>query len=278
MDTISQNDKFLNIAAYKFARLTNLAERRALLKERTHEWGLGGTILLSEEGINLVVAGLPESVSKLVELLQTDSEIGALDIKESTGHRLPFKRMLIKLKKQIISMRVPGIDPQNAPSAKISPKELRSWLDEGKPLVLLDVRNDYEVRLGTFENAIPIGVHNFKHFPEAVEKLPQDLKETPVVMFCTGGIRCEKAGPFMQQAGYQNIFQLDGGILRYFEECGQAHYTGECFVFDRRVALDANLKETSTVICYACLEPLTTEEQQSPLYVYSEQCPYCAEK
>lgn len=277
MDTVPQDEKFLNIAAYKFASLTNLAERRVILRERTHEWGLGGTILLSEEGINLVVAGLPESVAKLVEHLQADPEIGELDIKESTGHRLPFKRMLIKIKKQIISMRVPGIDPLNAPSAKISPKELKSWLDEGKPLVLLDVRNDYEVRLGTFENAVAIGVDNFKHFPAAVEKLPEELKDAPVVMFCTGGIRCEKAGPFMQQAGFKNIFQLDGGILRYFEDCGEAHYNGECFVFDRRVALDANLKETPTVICYACLQPLTVEEQKSPLYIYSEQCSYCAE-
>jgi UPF0176 protein len=268
----------LNIAAYKFVLLTNLAQRRERLRDFTRGLGLRGTILLSEEGINLFVAGEPAAVRHLVQELVADGEIGMLDVKESLSDRQPFSRMLVKIKKEIIAFGVPGIDPINAPAAKVSPRELKSWLDTGKACRLLDVRNDYEVRLGTFENATAIGVDHFRHFPEAVERLPEQMKSEPVVMFCTGGIRCEKAGPFMQQAGFREVYQLDGGILKYFEECGQEHYQGECFVFDKRVALDAKLQETPTTICFACQHPLSAEEQESPEYVIGERCPYCVER
>ncbi len=267
--------QILNIAAYKFVRLTNLVQRRDGLRDLTINLDLRGTILLSEEGINLFVAGESQAVRRLLEALQTDAEIGRLDVKESWSDYQPFSRMLVKIKKEIIAFGVDGIDPLAAPAAKISPDELKSWLDAGKPCTLLDVRNDYEVRLGTFENAVAIGVDHFRHFPGAVEQLPEQMKADPIVMFCTGGIRCEKAGPFMQQAGFQEVYQLDGGILKYFEVCGQEHYQGECFVFDKRVALDANLQETPTTICFACQHPLTAEEQQSPDYVVPERCPYC---
>jgi predicted sulfurtransferase len=267
--------QILNIAAYKFARLTNLVERRDHLRDLTKILDLRGTILLSEEGINLFVAGEPERVRQLLDVLQADVEISTLEGKESWSDYQPFSRMLVKIKKEIIAFGVNGIDPIAAPSAKISPEELKSWLDAGKPCTLLDVRNDYEVRLGTFENAVAIGVDHFRHFPGAVEQLPEEMKAEPIVMFCTGGIRCEKAGPFMQQAGFQEIYQLDGGILKYFEVCGQEHYQGECFVFDKRVALDANLQETPTTICFACQHPLTAEEQLSPDYVPPDRCPYC---
>jgi RluA family pseudouridine synthase len=140
---------------------------------------------------------------------------------------------------------------------------------------LLDTRNDYEVKLGTFENALPIGVDHFRNFPKAVAKLPAHLKEQPIVMFCTGGIRCEKAGPYMESQGFKNIFQLEGGILKYFEECGGAHYNGECFVFDQRVGVDPDLHETESTQCFNCLTPLTEAEQQDERYVAGNSCPYC---
>ena len=269
--------QFLNVAAYKFARLTKLPERRELLRDLTRELSLRGTILLSEEGINLFMAGLPGSVRRVLATIQDDAEIGHLDVKESLSDYQPFSRMLVKIKKEIIAFGVPGVDPLAQPAAKISPADLKSWLDAGKPCVLLDVRNDYEVRLGTFENAVPIGVDHFRHFPGAVDQLADQIKAEPIVMFCTGGIRCEKAGPYMQQAGFQEIYQLEGGILKYFEQCGSAHYTGECFVFDKRVALDANLQETPTTICFACQHPLSAEEQESPEYVIGERCQYCGD-
>jgi UPF0176 protein len=269
--------QILNIAVYKFARLTGLPERRERLRTLCREIGLRGTILLSQEGINLFVAGASDSVRRLITELKADSEIGALTIKESVSDYQPFSRMLVKVKQEIIAFGVPGIDPIDQPAPKITAHELKTWIDEGKPCVLLDVRNDYEVELGTFENAVPIGVDHFRHFPEAVDKLPDDMKSAPVVMFCTGGIRCEKAGPYMQQQGFQNIFQLEGGILKYFEDCGQDHFQGECFVFDKRVALDANLQETPTTICFACQHPLSAEEQESPDYVVGERCQYCTQ-
>jgi UPF0176 protein len=271
----SAPSQILNIAAYKFSRLTGLPERREKLRVLCKELALRGTILLSQEGINLFVAGEPAAVRGLIEELQSDLEIGTLTVKASTSDYQPFSRMLVKIKKEIIAFGVSGIDPVDQPAPKITAHELKSWLDSGKPCVLLDVRNDYEVELGTFENAVPIGVAHFRHFPEAVDKLPDEMKSAPLVMFCTGGIRCEKAGPYMQQQGFQNIFQLEGGILKYFEDCGQDHFQGECFVFDKRVALDANLRETPTTICFACQHPLSSEEQQSPDYVIGVQCQYC---
>src|SRR5204863_4801653 len=124
-----------------------------------------------------------------------------------------------------------------------------------------DTRNDYEVKLGTFKKAQAIGIDHFRDFPDAVRRLPPAMKDQPIVMFCTGGIRCEKAGPFMEREGFKNIFQLEGGILKYFEECGGAHYDGECFVFDQRVGVDPNLQETDSVICFVCLMPLNKQEQ-----------------
>ncbi|QEG32827.1 oxygen-dependent tRNA uridine(34) hydroxylase TrhO [Bythopirellula goksoeyrii] len=270
--------QFLNVAAYKFVPLTDLFERREQLRELARRLGLKGTILLSPEGINLFVAGLSADVRQLLDTLTSDKEIGSLEVKESTSDTQPFSRMLVKVKKEIIAFGMPDIDPVNAPAKKISPTELKSWLDEGKPCLLLDVRNDYEVGLGTFENAKPIGVDHFRNFPTAVEKLPPETKAQPIVMFCTGGIRCEKAGPFMQQAGFREVYQLSGGILKYFEECGNEHYNGECFVFDKRVALDANLQETDTEMCFVCQELLSKEDQQSPDYIIGEQCPYCCKK
>jgi predicted sulfurtransferase len=198
-----------------------------------------------------------------------------LNPKESFSENQPFRRMLVRLKKEIIAFGVEGIEPGKKSSAKISAQTLKQWIDEGKPLTLLDTRNDYEIRMGTFEGAIPAGVEHFRDFPNAVEKLSPELKERTIVMFCTGGIRCEKAGPFMERAGFQNVFQLDGGILKYFEECGGAHYKGDCFVFDRRVCVDSQLCETSAAICFSCQMPLTEQEQRHPHYLVGETCPFC---
>jgi predicted sulfurtransferase len=183
-------------------------------------------------------------VEKLLAELRRLPGLAELAPKYSETDHQPFTRMLVRLKKEIIAFGVPGIEPAKRTSPKLAAKELKQWLDEGRPVTLLDTRNDYEVKLGTFKNARPIGVDHFRDFPAAVARLPAELKEQPIVMFCTGGIRCEKAGPFMEGQGFKHIFQLDGGILKYFEECGGAHYAGECFVFDQRVGLDPSLQET----------------------------------
>ena len=172
-------------------------------------------------------------------------------------------------------MGVQAIRPKLKTSPKLTAKELKQWLDEGKDLTLYDVRNDYEIEVGTFKNAVPAGIDHFRLFPEATKQLPEDTKHKPLVMFCTGGIRCEKAGPLMEDQGFEQVYQLDGGILKYFEECGGDHYEGDCFVFDKRVAVDPNLQETDADQCYACQTVLTADQQQSPLYQPPHSCPIC---
>jgi UPF0176 protein len=239
------------------------------------EWELKGTILLSHEGINLFVAGESEKIGLLLAELRGWPGLADLDPKVSETDHQPFRRMLVRLKKEIIAFGVEGINPALRTSPKLPAATLKQWLDEGRPITLLDTRNDYEIKLGTFKNALPIGVDQFREFPAAVGKLPAALKEQPIVMFCTGGIRCEKAGPFMEREGFKNVFQLEGGILKYFETCGGAHYDGECFVFDQRVGLDPTLQETESTQCYACQTPLTGAEQEDIRYVPGRSCPYC---
>ncbi len=266
---------FINISTYKFTPLENLPPLRERLLALCEARRLKGTILLSPEGINLFVAGLREDIDALLVELRALPGLADLKPKESESAKQPYNRMLVKIKKEIIAFGIEGIDPARRPTAKLAAQTLKQWLDEGRPLTLLDTRNDYEVRMGTFQGAIPAGIEHFRDFPKAVEKLPENLKEQPIVMFCTGGIRCEKAGPFMERQGFKNVLQLDGGILKYFEECGGAHYDGECFVFDRRVGVDAELRETSSELCFACQMPLTFEEQRHPHYVASVSCPHC---
>ena len=264
-----------NIAAYRFARMEGLKDLRADLLAFCKPRNLKGTILLAPEGINLFVAGAAGAVEELVVRLRELPGLEDLAPKYSVSGEQPFSRMLVRLKKEIIAFGVEGIDPATYTSPRIGARTLKQWLDEGKPVVLYDTRNDYEVKLGTFRNAIPAGIDHFRHFPEAVAKLPPEMRDAPVVTFCTGGIRCEKAAPFMERAGFREVYQLEGGILKYFEEVGGDHYDGECFVFDQRVGVDPALRETGSAVCFACQAPLTAEEQEDPRYVPNVSCPHC---
>ncbi len=270
-----QKVEFVNLSAYKFVELQDLPDRRKALLDCAERLGMKGTVLLSPEGINMFVAGKREAMDQWISFLGQHPEYRKLPIKESLSDHQPFSRMLVRIKKEIITFGIEGIQPQHRTSPKLPAHQLKQWLDSGKDLTLLDVRNDYEIDLGTFQGATPIGVENFRQFPAAVEGLPDDIKSKPLVMFCTGGIRCEKAGPFMEQHGFDEVYQLDGGILRYFEECGGEHYDGECFVFDKRVAVDSELHETETAQCYACQHPLTAQEQESEYYQPGKSCPHC---
>ena len=265
----------LNLSAYKFAPLADLPALKDRLKAVAAAGALKGTILLSPEGINLFVAGERAALDALLAEIRAVPGLADLSPKESLSAAQPFHRMLVKIKREIIAFGVPGIDPARRPTAKLPARTLKQWLDEGRPVTLLDTRNDYEVSVGTFRGAVPAGIRHFRDFPRAVEKLPATLKEQPIVMFCTGGIRCEKAGPYMESVGFKQVFQLDGGILKYFEECGGAHYEGECFVFDGRVGVDPALRETSTVMCFVCRMPLSAADQAHPHYVREKSCPHC---
>ncbi len=265
----------VNIAAYRFAPLHELQALRSELLAFCSAEHLRGTILLSNEGINLFVAGEAEGIEALLARLRAIPGLEPLAAKYSYTANQPFRRMLVRIKREIIAFGVPGIDPSKRTSPKIAPLQLKAWLDEGRKITLLDTRNDYEVKLGTFENALPAGVDHFRDFPEAVAKLPAELKDETIVMFCTGGIRCEKAGPYMESQGFRNVLQLDGGILKYFEDCGGAHYKGDCFVFDQRVGVDPSLQVSDAAQCFACLSPLTAEEQSDARYVPGASCPWC---
>jgi UPF0176 protein len=264
-----------NISTYRFAPLSRLKELREELQADCKAWNLKGTILLAPEGINLFVAGSAESIDLLLAKLRAIHGLEDLAPKVSLSETQPFNRMLVRLKKEIISFGVEAVRPADYTSPKLAPTELKRWLDEGKPVTLLDTRNDYEVKLGTFKGAIDPDIRTFRGFPEAVRKLPEELKDQPVVMFCTGGIRCEKAGPFMEMEGFKHIYQLDGGILKYFEECGGDHYEGDCFVFDQRVGVDPALSESGHAVCFACQAPLDATDQEDPRYAEGKSCPHC---
>ncbi len=265
----------VNISAYQFASLENLQPLRDRLISVCREWGLKGTILLSTEGINLFVAGGSAEIDQLLAMVRAVPGLEKLPAKFSESREQPFTRMLVKIKKEIIAFGVDDVDPIHRPAPRLSPQELKRWLDEGRPVTLLDTRNDFEVNLGTFRDAVPIHIQQFRDFPAAADQLSPDAYQTPIVTFCTGGIRCEKAAPYLIQKGFEQVYQLDGGILKYFEECGGDHYEGECFVFDKRVGLAADLDESRHGFCFACQSVLTPEEMTDPLTVEGVSCPRC---
>jgi UPF0176 protein len=234
----------VNISAYRFAPLDRLPALKQRLLNAATELRLKGTVLLSPEGINVFVAGSADAVNAFVALLRSVPGLEDLTPKLSTSIKQPFGRMRVKIKKEIIAFGIEGIAPATQPARKLPPRMLKQWLDEGRPVLLLDTRNDYEIARGTFRGALAAGIRRFREFPDAVNRLAPQMQNQSIVMFCTGGIRCEKAGPFMERQGFRDVFQLDGGILKYFEECGGAHYDGECFVFDEREGLDAALRQT----------------------------------
>jgi UPF0176 protein len=234
--------QYINLAGYKFVSLDALDDLKALLKLRCGELGLKGTILLSCEGINVVVSGREEDTEAFQVSIHQHPRLSDMRFKRSTSGFQPFERMLVKIKKEIITLGVPGIDPANTRAPTIAPTELKRWIDEGRDLVLLDTRNGFEVDAGTFEHAMHLSLDSFGQFADAADKIDPSLKDKTIVTFCTGGIRCEKAAPVLIEKGFRDVYQLDGGILDYFENCGDAHFNGRCFVFDQRIALDGNLQ------------------------------------
>ena len=265
----------VNLAAYQFVPLSDLPVLRERLLAKCKAWGLKGTILISPEGINVFAAGARGEIESLVNELRAIEGLANFSPKISVSDEQPFNRMLVRIKKEIIAFGIPDIDPAKRTAPKLEPRELKSWLDEGRAVTLLDTRNDYEVKLGTFKTAISLGIDHFRSFPTAIRELPAELKRQPIVMFCTGGIRCEKAGPYMEREGFEHVFQLDGGILKYFEDCGGEHYAGDCFVFDKRVGVDSGLAESENTQCFNCLEPLSAADQADARYIYGESCPHC---
>jgi UPF0176 protein len=239
----------LNISTYKFVPLPDAAALREVLLGRAQALQLKGTILLAEEGINMFLAGPADDVCSFVSQLQQDPRFADIAPKESWSDTQPFKKMLVKVKGEIIRMNHPAIQPAQGRAPAVAPATVKRWLDQGhddngRPVVTLDTRNDFEVDEGTFEGAIDWRITKFTEFPGALRAHLDDLKDKTVVSFCTGGIRCEKAAILMREEGLEHVYQLEGGILKYFEETDGSHYEGGCFVFDERRALGADLQAT----------------------------------
>jgi UPF0176 protein len=271
----------VNIAAYKFITFDNTEELRPQYQALCKELGLKGTILLTPEGINLFLSGPRAQIDRFLAWLRSDARFADIEVKESYSEEQSHKRMLVKIKKEIITMRMPLIQPELGRAPAVAPATLKRWLDQGhddhgKPVVMVDTRNAFEVDVGTFDNTIDYRIDKFTEFPEVIAAHKDELAGKTVVTFCTGGIRCEKAAIHMQNIGYQDVYQLEGGILKYFEEVGGAHYTGDCFVFDYRTALNPQLEPSVTVQCFACRAVVTPRQQLSPDYVYGVSCPHCA--
>jgi UPF0176 protein len=237
----------LNISAYQFVALEDLEPLRARLQASAAALGLKGTVLLAGEGINLFVAGAVESVRRWLAELQQDARFGELPLKESFSETLPFRRLRVKIKREIIRMNRPAVQPQSGRAPVVDAPTLARWLaqghdDLGRPVVTLDTRNAFEVDAGSFEGAIDWRLRKFSDFPEALAAHRAQLEGKTVVSYCTGGIRCEKAALVLREHGVA-AYQLDGGILKYFEQtAGAPHWRGHCFVFDERVALDSALQ------------------------------------
>lgn len=239
--------QILNIAAYKFVALDQPAVLQASITEVLQRRAIKGTVLLAEEGINLFLAGPAGDIHDFLTWLKQDARFADLQAKESWSGAQPFRKLLVKVKPEIIRMNHPAVQPAAGRAPAVDAATLKRWLDAGqddagRPVVTLDTRNDFEADVGTFRHAIDWRIRKFTEFPEALLAHKEDLARKTVVSFCTGGIRCEKAAILMREAGVENVWQLDGGILKYFEESGRAHFDGECFVFDERRALDPELK------------------------------------
>ena len=236
----------LNISAYLFTELKDTAALREACHGQASALSLKGTVLIAEEGINLFLAGPPQAVRDFVSWLHLDPRLVAISPKESWSDTQPFRKLLVKVKNEIIRMNHPAIQPQTGLAPAVAAATLKRWLDDGhddqgRPIVTLDTRNAFEVDEGSFVGALNWRIDKFSEFPAAASQQLDDLRGKTVVSFCTGGIRCEKAAIYLREQGLTEVYQLDGGILKYFEEVGSAHYSGNCFVFDERRGVNPDL-------------------------------------
>lgn len=263
-------------ALYRFVRLEDYENLRDPLLEFCEARGIRGTLLLADEGVNGTIAGTQQAISELLAYLRRDDRLADLDCKFSYNTDRPFLRMKVKLKKEIVTMGRPGIDPNQCVGRYASPEEWNALVDDPDCLVI-DTRNNYEIEIGTFKDAINPNTTSFREFPEWVEENLDPNKHKKVAMFCTGGIRCEKSTSLLVSMGFEDVWHLQGGILNYLENTPveRTRWDGECFVFDSRVSVDHHLQKGSYDQCYACRFPIDDAHKASELYVPGVSCPRC---
>ncbi len=266
-------------ALYKFVKLNNYPEIREPLLQIMNNNGIVGTLLLAHEGINGTVAGSRESIDTLLTWLNQDQRFNPIEFKESQTDICPFKRTKVKLKKEIVTMGVEDIDPTQVVGTYVEPKQWNDLISDPEVL-LIDTRNEYEVEVGTFKNAVNPHTETFREFPQYVKEHLSPQKHKKVAMFCTGGIRCEKSTAYLKEQGFEEVYHLKGGILKYLEDVPkeQSLWQGECFVFDDRVTVNHDLERGGYDQCHACRLPITEEDKQSELYEQGVSCPNCFDK
>lgn len=269
---------FVVAALYKFVRLADYVTLRDTLYETMVANKVKGTLLLAEEGINGTICGPREGVDAVKAWLDADGRFSGMSYKESLSDELAFYRTKVKLKKEIVTMGVEGIDPANIVGTYVKGDDWNQLISD-PDTVLIDTRNDYEVAIGTFKNAVNPNTTTFREFPQWAADNLDKTKHKKVAMFCTGGIRCEKSTAYLKEQGFEEVYHLDGGILKYLEEMPEENslWQGECFVFDQRVAVKHGLEQGSYDQCYACRMPLSKEEMLSDNYVKGLSCPHCFE-
>lgn len=268
--------QYIVCAMYKFVALDNYQAMRQPLLDAMQQHGIKGTLLLAEEGINGTVSGTREGIDALLAYLNKDPRINPISSKESVHETQPFYRTKVKLKKEIVTMGVNGIDPRRTVGTYVKPEDWNALISD-PDVVLVDTRNDYEIQIGTFKNAVNPNTETFREFPEYVKNKLSPDKHKKVAMFCTGGIRCEKSTAYMKEQGFDEVYHLEGGILQYLEDVPKEEslWEGDCFVFDNRVAVNHDLEKSRYDQCYACRLPITQEDKISDKYEPGVSCPHC---
>ena len=263
-------------ALYKFAKLPDYREIQKDLLDFCVAKGLNGTLLLATEGINGTVAGTREGVDALMQFLRGDARLADIEYKVSYADKMPFDRMKVRLKKEIVTLGVPGVDPNKKVGKYVDPKDWNTLISDPE-VVVIDTRNGYEYDIGTFQGAIDPHTTTFREFPSYVQRNLDPAKHKKIAMFCTGGIRCEKATSFMLDQGFEEVYHLQGGILKYLEKipAEQSMWKGECFVFDQRIAVGHGLKVGTHDQCFACRHPVSQEDKDSSSYQAGISCPHC---
>ena len=270
---------YLTAALYKFVSLPDYKALQAPILAECERNNIKGTLLLADEGINGTIAGLPQDIRNVLNFLRQDPRFSNLEHKESYANEHPFYRMKVRLKKEIVTLGVQGVSPTKQVGTYVKPEDWNALISD-PDVVLIDTRNDYEVDIGTFKGALDPKTTTFREFPAFITNNLDKTKHKKVAMFCTGGIRCEKASSYMMEQGFEEVYHLQGGILKYLETVPEAQsiWQGECFVFDQRVAVKHNLEVGEYDQCYACRHPLSPTEMQSTQYVAGISCPYCFNK
>ncbi|MDD1791569.1 rhodanese-related sulfurtransferase [Enterovibrio sp. ZSDZ42] len=268
--------QFVVCALYKFVELKDYLDIQSPLTDLMEKHQVRGTLLLAQEGINGTVSGSRESVDILLAYLNADSRLAGINFKESFSDEQPFNRTKVKLKKEIVTMGIEGIDPRLVVGTYVKPSDWNALIADPEVFVV-DTRNDYEIELGTFEGAVNPKTETFREFPSYVKENMDPTKHKKVAMFCTGGIRCEKSTAYMKEQGFDEVYHLEGGILKYLEEVPEENslWNGDCYVFDGRVAVNHQLEQSDYSLCNACRFPITEEDKQSPQFEQGVSCPKC---